>query len=481
MRRVLLASLSLIAFAAPAYAARALDDNGYLPPPAPVDYQRTLQVVGQMPAFKAQADAGNNASYINAYAAPAAAPQPVQMATNYQVAAIPDYLPMSRIAAQNPGTMATMYGGNAYGGAVQQVGFVTQNSAQGTLTGQQAYSAPAQASASASASPAPLLSAEPVQPQPAPQYVQPAPQSYEQQPQAYSAPVPQAMYPQQAYATQVAPQPYAQAYAPQYVQQAAPVEPAQMATQAPPVMPVAPAPQAQAYYPMASQPSMVYNPPTMDGNPRYDAIDAPTKPSMAYDPAWRDMGWYGGARVSLNLPEDTSFSTAAGKYTNENHTGYGIGAFAGYAFRPFTDWVAPRLEGEFSRQYQTVNKHSIGATSFTDPNAYGTTTALVGLANGYLDFGLSRIVQPYLTAGIGFGVVDFDRHGVTTPIMDDSAFGFAWQGGAGVGIHLGPGSILDIGYRYLQVPTVDLKARDGTTSSTDLSEHQFMLDLRQSF
>lgn len=485
MRRVLLATLSVIAFATPAYAARNLDDMGYLPPPTPADYQATLNTVGQMPAFRAQADAGNKASYVNAYAAPAA--QPVQAAPNYQVAAIPDYLPMSRIAAQNPTTMASMYGGNPYAGSVQQVGFVTQNSAQGTLSGQQAYAPQAQAQTQTqlqASSSQPLLSAEP-----APQYVQPAPQAYAPQAYApqpapqlveqpapqggYAMPVPSSMYPQQAYAQQP------------MVQQAAPVEPAQMATTQPPaVMQPAPAAQPQAYYPMANQPSMVYNPPTMDGNPRYDGIDAPTRsspPAMAYDPAWRDMGWYGSIRSSLNLPQDTSFKTAASTYTNEYHTGYGITAAAGYAFAPFASWLAPRVEAEFGTEHQSINKHTIGAASFTDPSAYGTTSTLLGLANAYLDIGLSRVFQPYLTGGIGFGVVDFDRHGVTTPVMDDSAFGFAWQGGAGLAINLDGGTKLDIGYRYVQVPSIDLEARDTTTSSTDVSQHQFTFGIRQSF
>ena len=507
MRRFLIASVSLIAFAAPAFAASA-DDLGYLPPPSPADYQRTLQVVSKMPAFEAQAASLNRSGGIMPavgtmqQAAPA-----IRYATNYQVAAIPDYLPMSRMDAQGMQTAQNMYGARN-GAFVQPAGFYTQNSAQGTLQGGQSQAdvlpanpAPASnnSASSAYASSQALMAAEPLpaSPTPAPAYAAP---SYAAPSYAAPAPVPayaapQAAVPQPMVSQPMMPTPIAPPMAPQpmVMDQAVPVEPVQMAAPVP-VMPVAPVVQPQPYYtepPVVSQP---YNPPTMNGNPRYDRIDAPTvrpqsqiispSPSFAFDPSWRNAGFYAGIRSGLAMPEDTSFDYSGSTYTNEYHTGWNITADVGYQFRPWAYWVAPRAEAEFGRISQSVKTHTVGTAEFEDPNAYGDTSTFVGLANAYLDFKPfnTRLVQPFVGAGLGFGVVDFDRHGITSPIMDDSETGFAWQVGGGLGLDLfNSSTMLDIGYRYLQVAGVDLAARDGTSSSTDVSSHIITFGLRNSF
>ncbi len=526
MRRfAVAASASLLVFAvhAPAFAAAQLDDMGYLPPPTPIDYERTLQQVAQLPAFKAQ---------VEMYApAPQArpAPQPViQYAQNYQVPAVPDYLPMTRMAAQratniygsgangadanynagyNAGAPmpenATYIGEYANNATFQPAGFVTQNSvtpypqyetpanvpqldasgrARQPIPSAPSYGTSANAAPSYGApsydAPPPQLAAEPMPMQPTPQYAPlPVPQYV---PQAMPMPVdPMAQAPMPvmpiAPAPQMMPQQAMMAPMPVPMEQAVPVEPVDMA-------PMAMA--SPGYMPLAPMPSMPYNPPVMDGNPRYDSVPfAPRAPSMAYDPSWRENGFYGAFRTGLTLPGDTSFSNAGGKFINEYHTGWNLSGGIGYAFAAWDSWIAPRLEGEFGMFSQSIQKHKIGTLSFEDPNAYGDTMTLTGMLNAYLDFRpfQSRVVQPYITGGAGMGVVDFDRHGVTTPVMNNDAVGFAWQGGAGVGFRLSRGTFLDVGYRYLQVSGIELMARDNTKSSTDIDEHVLNIGLRQNF
>lgn len=436
MRRfAVAASVSLIAFASAASAAPRSDDFGYLPPPAPAEYQRTLNQVAQMPAFKAQIEAN----------APAAAPlqpsQPaIRYAQNYQVPAVPDYLPVSRMAAQSA---TGMYG------SVQPAGFAMQDS-------------PA-------AAPAPV---------PAPAYAQQvaqaSPQPYASQP-SYAAPQPALMA---AEPVQPVPQPMMQP-AP-----SAPMQPQAMA--AADMQPQSQQPQYMPLAPQPGQPTMAYQPPVMDGNPRYDAIDVPHRePSLAYEPAsgWRKDGIYAALRAGFAIEDDTSFKTAAGTYDNSYNTGFGWGGALGYAFRPWARWIAPRLEGEFSSYSQDIDSHTLGGIEFKDPNAYGRTSVMAGLFNGYFDLSVfdSNIVQPYVGGGVGFGVVDFDRHGITTPIMDNDTVGFAWQAGAGLGIRMMRGTYVDVGYRYQMVPSVELEARDGTKAKTDIGAHQFNLGLRYTF
>lgn len=572
MRR-LLAYAALPVFALMSLPALAESFEGdYLPPPGPASYSDTLRQVSQLPAFRAQLmedEEYRNRARAMEVAAPVAAPQ-IQPVRNYQVAAIPDYLPMNRVDAQRaPVAMpaSNIYGSAAYAAysgadtatSYQQAGFIQQpgtpNAPAGSSAAANAASANAsygnsgygsQASAygnntsnygssaygsanygaSANAAPAatapgsqygnaqygnaqygntqqqaanqydnaqygnsqygsaqpssPLLAQEPAYavPVPSPAYVGPGPivpaPAYPVAPAApaYVAPVP------------VAPVPEAYAYA---APQAVPAYPAQpyVAAQnyaAPaPVAEMAPAP-VQAPIMAAPQVSMPYNPPIMQGNPVYEYVDAPKPREPDVLPG--RQGFFVTLRSGMVFGDDTSFDTAGGAttYQNSYHTGWNLTGGAGYAFRPFNRYLAPRVEAEFGTIRQSVDKQTVGTFEFKDPDAYGNTDTLAGIFSGYFDLmPYNRWFVPYLGGGIGFAITDFDRHGVASPVMADSGFGFAWQAAAGVGIQVSRSSMLDIGYRYFQAPSVSLEARDGTTSETDMGAHMIMVGYRQGF
>src|SRR5262249_28757281 len=153
-------------------------------------------------------------------------------------------------------------------------------------------------------------------------------------------------------------------------------------------------------------------------------------------------------------------STVTGAYK----TGWELGGAAGYNFPWMTPWFRPRAELEVSNLRSSIDKQT-SAVTVSDPNAFGTTNTWRVLANRYLDFNTPWAcwIMPYTGGGIGVGIADFDRHGVsgTGTLLSDSGSGFAYNIGGGIGIPLwGPNTTLDIGYRYSKVLDVDLTALD---------------------
>lgn len=75
------------------------------------------------------------------------------------------------------------------------------------------------------------------------------------------------------------------------------------------------------------------------------------------------------------------------------------------------------------------------------------------LANVYLDLGTWGGFTPYVGAGIGAGYVDLGGINIADvgTASFDSQWGFAWALMAGASYEIGPGFLLDIGYRYSSI------------------------------
>ncbi len=191
--------------------------------------------------------------------------------------------------------------------------------------------------------------------------------------------------------------------------------------------------------------------------------------------------WYIAARIGAAFPEDTEFGVLGTTVTNEYDTGWAGSAAIGTQF----DFVGLRPRAEFEMGYLSsdVDAHDVaGIATFSGDDAFGQTDVLFGLVNGYVDF-LDGPLKPYIGAGLGFGHVEFDNHGITAvgTAMDNSATGFAWQVGAGVSWEFVPQMTMELGYRYFSVENVGLTAVDGTESDVDVSANQVTLGLRYSF
>lgn len=469
MRNLILSAVSLLAFVSPAAA------EMYGAVPAGQDYayaygtQQIPLAPSPLPSYQAQQQM--------AYAPQAAvyATAPVQ-----RNGEIPTYLPAARYAGQAyvvPAGYTVAGTPPAMPTAPAPTGYVPAGSYEASSTYASSYSGPAQAQYAAPAYGQPQLAMQPA-------------------PQAYAAPVYQApsdMMQQQAAV------PQAPVYDMAYAQQAAPAYGAQpgygsassttqssyyQSTTTAPVVQGAVVPETQMMAPQPAPQSYYYsNQPQVQA---YEASSGPlmteTAPLLATEPG--NQNWYFGLRSGFTVPSDTEFNIATAKVANDYKTGWLLGMMLGKSFRPWGQWVAPRLEADINFSQQDIDGHKVGGAARTeDPNAFGDVTNFDFLINGFLDFKLTKNIFPYIGGGAGLGFSDFDRHGVNAAgvVMDDSGFGFAWQAGAGVAFPVANGTLLDVGYRFQQNPDIELTARDGTKTDVTTAQHIFLLGLRQNF
>jgi opacity protein-like surface antigen len=124
-----------------------------------------------------------------------------------------------------------------------------------------------------------------------------------------------------------------------------------------------------------------------------------------------------------------------------------------------------------------------------------TFTSTTFLLNAYVDLGTWSRITPYVGAGVGYARNELD--GYTTQVvcittacgipgpqgvrpMNGGVTGsLAWALMAGVGIDVGGGAVLDLGYRYVNLGQVRTTLRDGIgTKLEDLQAHEVRAGLR---
>lgn len=461
MRKIISAAATILVFAAPAFADKYDYAYGTVPlAPAPL-----------LPSFQAQQQMVQAPAQLAVYA-----PATLQM-----VGGIPTYLPATRAGGMYATQAAYSVAGAAPVMPVQP-GYAPAGS---SYEASSSYSYSAGGTVPVAAAPqygnayAPQMAMQP-QPMmaPAPTYPNPTDAMAMQQPMQPQAPVYDMAYAQQA----------GQAYGAQpaygagttttttqqsYYQQSSGtgMAPAPVAVDA--QAGLQPAPQSYYY----SNQTQVQPYETADGTPLYSE----TTPLLATEPG--NQNWYFGLRSGFTLPSDTQFRTATATVDNEYKTGWLLGMMLGKSFRPWAEWVAPRLEADINFSQTDIDIHRVNGVKTEDPNAYGDVTNFDFLINAFLDFKLTKNIFPYIGGGVGLGFTDFDRHGTNAGgvIMDDNGFGFAWQGGAGFAFPVANGTLLDVGYRFQQNPDIELTSRDGTKTDVTTDQHIFLLGLRQNF
>ncbi len=207
---------------------------------------------------------------------------------------------------------------------------------------------------------------------------------------------------------------------------------------------------------------------------------------VSFKDAPRALPWqyYVGFRGGLSFQEDTDFDTLGLNVANSyDDVGGTISGFAGVNLGP--TFGLPGLRGEIEIGYREndVEEHTLGGVVFQNDLSFGSISTTSYLANLYYDFQTGSIFQPYIMAGGGIADVSFDNHGVTGlgTVLDDSETAYTYQVGAGFSLDLSNGLDLEVGYRYSSVVDVELTALDGTTSETDVDDHQILFGLKQRF
>lgn len=215
-----------------------------------------------------------------------------------------------------------------------------------------------------------------------------------------------------------------------------------------------------------------------------DLGDAPLSEPGGFEPVFEGYRrWYIGLRGGVAFTQDTQFKASGSKLkTTYSDPGGYIGGFVGYNF---AGQGLQGLRGELELAYTSasVNNHTVDGTKFAGGAAFGDANTWLGLASLYYDFGQGGPFRPYIGAGIGFGNTELSGQGVspTGVILSDSGTGFAWQVGGGLNIDVAQATELEIGYRYLEVDGVNVKAFDGTKSSVDVGNHLVLVGLKYHF
>lgn len=187
-------------------------------------------------------------------------------------------------------------------------------------------------------------------------------------------------------------------------------------------------------------------------------------------------GLYVSADVGLAMLNDADAgdpSLPGVEATMEFDAGVGVIAAVGYKMQQL------RFEGEIGYQVNDFDQQSAFGMNL---DLSGDQTALSFLANVYYDIPTSSRFTPFLSAGIGFAMVDINdlRYSASTwqpPFSDDDTV-LAGQVGAGVSYAVNDRTDVELKYRYFMAD--DLEFSDGSTLDGP-SSHNIYLGMRYTF
>ncbi len=226
--------------------------------------------------------------------------------------------------------------------------------------------------------------------------------------------------------------------------------------------------------------------------PPLPSLDEPILQTLTSDSGWYvrgDLG-YGAARFAraspLGGPARTDF------FATKIRDGFTLGGGLGYRYNSY-------LRADVTLEHRFASRFSGNTTLIGAPDHrfghQGDFSALTGLVNLYADLGAWSSVTPYVGAGLGVSSNRFSRHeiaecaapcgGVFTEVArlpDRSRLGFAWALTAGLGVDLGGGGTLDLGYRYLNLGDgrTGASAANGAVEVRKLETHAVRVGFRWS-
>lgn len=117
-----------------------------------------------------------------------------------------------------------------------------------------------------------------------------------------------------------------------------------------------------------------------------------------------------------------------------------------------------------------------GAAEMSESGLSADLSTATALANVYVDLGSWKGFTPYLGAGLGAGYVSLtDVELLGADIGDTDGWGVAWALMAGVAVAVAPNWQVDVGYRYLNIDSVEL---GGGLPDLQQSAHEIRLGAR---
>lgn len=206
---------------------------------------------------------------------------------------------------------------------------------------------------------------------------------------------------------------------------------------------------------------------------------------VSADAAASNHGWYVGVEGGANWMQDvddhfTAFGTPVTTLNVDFDTGWAAIATVGYAFWE-SNW---RVELEAGYRQNDINKGvfknsgpvwNAGSTAFTGDHISEASV----MVNALYDIHLTDKLTFSIGAGAGAANVHVSMKNAPIPV-DDSDWGFAWQGIAGLSYALTDRLDLTLNYRYFRVEDgADVHSFPAFTNKYDtLENHTVSVGLR---
>jgi OOP family OmpA-OmpF porin len=238
----------------------------------------------------------------------------------------------------------------------------------------------------------------------------------------------------------------------------------------------------------------------------------PVAQAADIDMAPEPMGpaWYVSVFGGWSIPKDENVlfedTTAATPVTFDADIDLDDGFMAGLAVGAhLSHWL--RAEAEISGHWHDaageaelmsvalVGSPPVAVAATTEFDLDGEEDALFVLANLWVDLPFGDTFRPYVGGGFGAGRVTLELEGVDTAapstpveIIDDSDWGFAWQVGAGVAFGFMDNFVIDVGYRYKRIDSLEFELEDDITGGAegihvekDYKSHNILAGIRFGF
>jgi outer membrane protein OmpA-like peptidoglycan-associated protein len=192
--------------------------------------------------------------------------------------------------------------------------------------------------------------------------------------------------------------------------------------------------------------------------------------ARALDAAPLNSGWYVSGGGGANWQTNGDIDLAGVKQDTERSVGWIAALSSGYAWRN-----GVRLELEFAYREN-------GFDSVASLPAHGDARLMSGMVNAVFAFPTPGPVAPYFGVGLGAGHLKLESVRPLGPTsIDDSNTGFAAQAIAGVEYAVTDRLGLNVSYRYMYMPSLDLTAANGSPANIGYEGHAILVSLRWSF
>ena len=204
--------------------------------------------------------------------------------------------------------------------------------------------------------------------------------------------------------------------------------------------------------------------------------EAPNDPPLEFG-----SGWYLRGDAAFGPEDKPKLQLQSGTPSFDRKgtaIGYAFGAGAGYKIN---DWFRTDITADYLDPFHDAANVSCGTACVmresTDVQRFD------GLVNGYVDLGTYAGFTPYIGGGAGIaGTVQtgsVQMNGTTVAsVPNHTDYGFAWAAMAGVSYAVAPHTLLDIGYRYLDLGRTTMAISPATTVTRNMSAQQVRFGVR---